>query len=96
MLNSLTYGDGFNTPATESTYLKVIAYGFNGEESTGQAEIYLCKDGRLITTWEKFDLSSLGKVTKVVFIFVASEDQSGQYGLNSPAYFAYDDVAVGM
>ena len=96
VLNSLTYGDGFNTPATESTYLKVIAYGFNGEESTGQAEIYLCKDGRLITTWEKFDLSSLGKVTKIVFNFEASEDQSGQYGLNSPAYFAYDDVAVVM
>ena len=96
VLNSLTYGDGFNTPATESTYLKVIAYGFNGEESTGQAEIYLCKDGRLITTWEKFDLSSLGKVTKVVFNFEASEDQSGQYGLNCPAYFAYDDVAVVM
>lgn len=96
VLNSLTYGDGFNTPATESTYLKVIAYGFNGEESTGQAEIYLCKDGRLITTWEKFDLSSLGKVTKVVFNFEASEDQIGQYGLNCPAYFAYDDVAVVM
>ena len=96
VLNSLTYGDGFNTPATESTYLKVIAYGFNGEESTGQAEIYLCKDGRLITTWEKFDLSSLGKVTKVVFNFEASEDQSGSYGLNCPAYFAYDDVAVVM
>ena len=96
VLNSLTYGDGFNTPATESTYLKVIAYGFNGEESTGQAEIYLCNDGRLITTWEKFDLSSLGKVTKVVFNFEASEDQSGQYGLNCPAYFAYDDVAVVM
>lgn len=96
VLNSLTYGDGFNTPATESTYLKVIAYGFNGEESTGQAEIYLCKDGRLITTWEKFDLSSLGKVTKIVFNFEASEDQSGQYGLNCPAYFAYDDVAVVM
>ena len=96
VLNSLTYGDGFNTPATESTYLKVIAYGFNGEESTGQAEIYLCKDGRFINTWEKFDLSSLGKVTKVVFNFEASEDQSGQYGLNCPAYFAYDDVAVVM
>ena len=96
VLNSLTYGDGFNTPATESTYVKVIAYGFNGDESTGQAEIYLCKDGQLITTWEKFDLSSLGKVTKVVFNFEASEDQSGQYGLNCPAYFAYDDVAVVM
>lgn len=96
VLNSLTYGDGFNTPATESTYVKVIAYGFNGEETTGQAEIYLCKDGQLITTWEKFDLSSLGKVTKVVFNFEASEDQSGSYGLNCPAYFAYDDVAVMM
>ena len=95
-LNSLTYGDGFNVPAIDSTYFKIIAYGYNGEQQTGEAEFYLCKDGKLIKTWEKFDLSSLGKVTKIVFNFEASEDQSGSYGLNCPAYFAYDDVAVIM
>ncbi len=95
-LNSLTYGDGFNQPAGDDTYVKIIAYGYDtNNEATGTAEFYLVngKDN-ILTIWKKFDLSSLGKVNKVVFNFEASEDQSGDYGLNSPAYFAYDDVAV--
>jgi hypothetical protein len=95
VLNSLTYGDGFNAPATASTYVKVIAYGYDANDNeTGSVEIYLCKDGVCLTEWAKWDLSSLGKVAKVAFNFAASEDQSGQYGLNCPAYFAYDDVTV--
>lgn len=95
VLNSLTYGDGFNSPATESTYLRIVAYGYNAaDEETGSAEFSLCEGGVAITDWQKFDLSGLGKVAKVAFNFSASEDQIGSYGLNCPAYFAYDDVAV--
>ena len=42
----------------------------------------------------KFDLSGLGKVVKITFNLVGSADLIGDYGLNCPAYFAYDDVAV--
>ena len=95
VLNSLTFGDGFNAPATEATYIRLVAYGYNAnDEETGSVEISLCEGGVPITEWHKFDLSSLGKVLRVVFNFAASEDQIGQYGLNCPAYFAYDDVAV--
>ena len=48
----------------------------------------------MVTEWTKWDLSPLGKVVKVAFNFSASEDQKGSYGMNCPAYFAYDDVAV--
>ena len=95
VLNSLTYGDGFNSPATESTYIKVVAYGYNAaEEETGSVEFALCENGVLVTEWTKWDLSPLGKVAKIAFNFSASEDQIGSYGMNCPAYFAYDDVAV--
>ena len=96
VLNSLMYGDGFNSPATDETYFKIVAYGYNAnDEEVGTAEFYLCKTGRqFVTDWQKWDLSSLGKVNKVVFNFDASDDQIGSYGLNCPAYFAYDDVAV--
>ena len=96
VLNSLTYGDGFNSPATEDTYFKIVAYGYNAnDEEVGTAEFYLCKTGRqFVTDWQKWDLSSLGKVNKIVFNFSGSDDLSGAYGLNCPAYFAYDDVAV--
>ena len=95
VLNSLTYGDGFNSAATESTYVKIVAYGYNAaEEETGSVEFALCENGVLVTEWTKWDLSPLGKVAKVAFNFSASEDQIGSYGMNCPAYFAYDDVAV--
>ena len=95
LLNSLTYGDGFNAPATADTWIKIIAYGFNSQdEEVGSAELLLCQNGECITEWKKWDLSPLGKVAKIAFNFSASEDQSGSYGMNCPAYFAYDDVAV--
>ena len=96
VLSSLTYGDGFNMPATEDTYLKVIAYGYNADnEEVGSLEFTLCNGAsNILRTWQKWDLSALGKVAKIVFNFSASADQVGSYGLNCPAYFAYDDVAV--
>ena len=95
LLNSLTYGDGFNSPATDTTYVKVIAYGFDAyDNATGSVEIYLCKDGECLTEWTKWDLSSLGKVVKVAFNLVGSDDMVGSYGLAVPGYFAYDDVTV--
>ena len=96
VLNSLMYGDGFNSPATNDTWVKIVAYGYNAnEEEVGTTEFYLCNTGRqIVTDWQKWDLSSLGKVNKIVFNFAASDDQIGNYGLNCPAYFAYDDVAV--
>ncbi len=95
VLNSLMYGDGFNSPATDTTYIKIVAYGYNAnDEETGSVEFALCENGVPVTQWTKWDLSSLGKVVKVAFNFSASEDQIGSYGMNCPAYFAYDDVAV--
>ena len=96
VLNSLSYGDGFNSPATEESFVKIVAYGYNtlGEE-VGIAEFTLC-DGidNIVSEWTKWDLSSLGKVAKIAFNFEASSDQIGDYGMNCPAYFAYDDVVV--
>ena len=96
VLNSLTNGDGFNSPASNNTWVKIVAYGYNAnEEEVGTTEFYLCNTSRqIVTDWQKWDLSSLGKVNKIVFNFAASDDQIGSYGLNCPAYFAYDDVAV--
>ena len=95
VLNSLTIGDGFAPPACENTLFKVVAYGYNSaDELVGSAEFVLCQGTTPVAEWVKWDLSSLGKVAKVVFNFAPSEDLVGDYGMNTPAYFAYDDVAV--
>jgi hypothetical protein len=95
VLNSLTYGDGFAPAATEETLFKVIAYGYDAEDSlTGSCEFVLCQGTDIVTDWQKWELSALGKVAKVVFNFAPSSDLVGDFGMNTPAYFAYDDVAV--
>ena len=95
VLNSLIYGDGFAPPATEQTIYKIVAYGYDASDTlTASTELVLCQGTTPITDWVKFDLSVLGKVAKVLFNFAPSDDLIGDYGMNTPAYFAYDDVAV--
>ena len=95
VLNSLLYGDGFAPPATDESLFKIVAYGYDAADNqTASTELVLCKGTEAITEWVKFDLSVLGKVAKVVFNFAPSDDLVGIYGMNTPAYFAYDDVAV--
>ena len=46
----------------------------------------------VIDDWTKWDLSSLGKVKRVQFNIIGTNDNG--FGFSQPAYFAYDDVAV--
>ena len=69
----------------------VVMYDADGNE-TGSVQFDLCKDGVYVSDWTKFDLSALGKVVMVVFDMDGTD--KGDWGLNTPAYFAYDDVAV--
>lgn len=96
VLNSLVYGDGYNPPANDTTRLYAVAVGqdANGHEiSRTTFALYNGKDS-LVTEWKKWDLSVLGEVNAVAFNIVGTSDLYGQWGLNAPAYFAYDDVAV--
>ena len=93
-LNSLTYGDSF-AAAGETSWFKIVATGYDAEENaTGTTEFFLCKEGQIVKEWSKFDLSTLGKVARVEFTLQGSADLCGDWGLNTPAYFAYDDVTV--
>ena len=96
VLNSLVHGDGFNPPATDTTTFHIVAIGqdANGNEiSRTSFALYLGKDS-VVTTWQRWDLSVLGEVVSVGFNLVGSADLYGDWGLNAPGYFAYDDVAV--
>ncbi len=85
---------------TDDAWLKVVAYGFDDvdadayAEPISQVEFYLVKGQNVVTDWQKWDLSSLGKVAKVRFNFLYSDDMGGKYGFTIPGYFAYDDIAV--
>jgi len=95
LANSLVNGSGFSPKATENDYVKIIAraYDGNGEKTDRTSEFFLLQTGLKYTdSWSEWDLSSLGKVSKIDFNITGSFDNG--YGLSIPAYFAYDDVAV--
>ena len=94
LLNSERNGDGFSQALTEpGTGCWIVATGYNAEgEETGTARFDLAKDGTIVGDWTKWDLSALGQVAKVTFQVDGTD--MGDWGLNTPGYFAIDDVAV--
>ena len=76
--------------------LTVAGYDKDGAKK-GEAEFYLAdfrtaNAGGVLDIWDKMDLSSLGKVNKLEFLFSGSD--TGDYGLNTPAYVCIDNVMV--
>ncbi len=85
----------------EDAWLKIVAYGYDSvdadptnDEPTSTAEFYLVNGFNVVEDWQKWDLSVLGKVAKVRFNFLYSDNMGGKYGFTIPGYFAYDDIAV--
>ena len=96
-LQEVSDGFGSGYVLSDTSAFKIVAYGYESEDDTEPTttEFYLLNTGRrFVTEWTKWDLSVLGKVVKVEFNMVGTEDMGGSYGLAIPAYFAYDDVAV--
>lgn len=94
LANCVFNGNGLTAPLTPDGYVKVIATGFdaNGDKIETELEYFLAGSNGTIQEWSKWDLSSLGKVSKIEFNMAGDSDNG--YGFSQPAYFCYDDVAV--
>lgn len=93
----VTYGNQFSEAYDDDDFLKVVATGTDADGNTKTVGFELAKGAdKKVTDWAKWDLSSLGKVTKVSFHM--EEAQIDDYGYaqyyKTPMYFAFDDVAV--
>lgn len=94
LLNCILHGNELTDPVGEIDYVKLEATGYDeNEEATGTVEIYICTSPiDFVIDWTYWDLSPLGKVARVEFNVLGTNDNG--YGFSQPAYFAYDDVAV--
>jgi len=93
--NSMTNGDSFSKQFEEGDWLRIEAYGYAAATDatpSDTAVCYLAQGTHIIADWVKFDLSTLGAVAKVELMVTGSD--VGNWGLNTPAYFAFDDVVV--
>lgn len=98
---SMRYGDSFGVKAfsyEDKDWFKLIVTGFDkADTETGTVEYYLA-DFRTATApgivegWHKVDLSTLGKAHKIAFSFESSD--AGEWGINTPTYFCFDDLVI--
>lgn len=94
-LSNVVNGSATCAPAKEGTFVDLVVEGYDVQGVKTSAVSLRLVDGlRHVDRWTWLDLSALGRVHSVRFGFQASEDQVGQWGLNTPAYVAIDNIAV--
>lgn len=97
---SMKKGDSFNQAFSyeKKSWFALTASGYKADGTLTSSVVFYLADfrtedaGGVVTEWSKLDLSSLGEVNKIVFNLHSSD--SGDYGMNTPSYFAIDDIAV--
>ena len=89
-------GSGTARKFEKGDYLKVILTGTKADGTTAEVDYYLADyrsakeaDHYCLDTWQWVDLRPLGEVTSISFSLDGSD--SGQWGLNTPAYFCLDN-----
>ena len=74
---------GVRTDDTTTDPIEVYLADFRGAEAASDV---------LVNTWLPVDLSALGSVTALTFSL--SSTDNGDYGMNTPGYFALDDLVL--
>ena len=88
-------GDGNNYAKALTSvgdFCNVEITGYKDQQVTGTLEVALAKDGGFLDKWYTTDMTTLGAVDSLSFTMNGCDQ--GAYGLNTPAYFAIDNVVV--
>lgn len=92
-------GAGFvKGPFVDGDWLKLDVIGRDvAETETGRVEFYLAdfREGKsvAVSDWTWVDLEPLGEQVKSLEFELSSTD-TGQFGMNTPGYFAMDDLTI--
>ncbi|MBF1500461.1 MAG: DUF4465 domain-containing protein, partial [Prevotella pallens] len=94
--SSIKNGDSMSGAFQKGDYFKLIVKGKKADGTEKQVEYYLADyraekeaDRYIVDTWQWVDLSSLGEVKSVSFTMEGTKKNN--YGLLTPAYFAFDN-----
>jgi hypothetical protein len=96
--NSMTGGDSFAKKFDKGDWFKLTITGYDADEKVTGAKDYYLADLRneatafILNDWRYVDLSSLGKVAKLGFALSSSDTSA--YGMNTPAYFCFDNFGA--
>lgn len=97
MKDGSSYNKALNYTDKDWFLLTINGYDKSGAK-TGVVRFYLAdfrttQSGGIVKKWTKVDLSTLGSVNSIEFVLTGS-DSDVVYGLNTPTYFCFDDVAI--
>lgn len=93
---AMVNGTDFSAKFNKGDYLKLIAHGLKEDGTVNTLEFYLAKcddtspENWYVVNWKTWDLYALGEITALWFTMESSD--SGQWGMNTPAYFAIGEV----
>ena len=92
--NSITKGDAMaGEPFGDNDWFLLSINGMlDGKMVNTQVDFYLAKGKNIVTDWTYVDLSQLGKVDVLSFTLTGS--RTGDFGLNTPAYFCIDNLGA--
>lgn len=85
-------GSPFSRPFDDDDFLALDIYGVHKDVPELYETIYLYRNGKYADTWLNVDLTGIGEVEKMFFTMRSSD--SGEYGMNVPAYFAIKDMVL--
>jgi len=96
MQNGSSFSRAFTTASND--WFKLTIEGFDAGGSTQGTKDFLLADytgatGSIVSDWSFVDLTGLGDNVSSLGFTLTSSDNS-QYGMNTPAYFAMDDLSV--
>ncbi len=85
-------GDDFCKKFGSNDWLKLYIHGLRNGDLTGTVTVDLATGTNLLSTWKNVDLSTLGTVDTIYFQMASSD--SGQWGMNTPAYFCLGSLTL--
>ncbi len=93
-LNSMKNGDDIagDPFGAEDFFLLTIGGSKEGKAVNTTVEFYLGQGTNFVTEWTYVDLSKLGEVDELTFSLSGS--RTGDWGLNTPAYFCIDNLGA--
>ena len=89
---SMLNGDNFAKKFTQNDWFTLTVTGYDASGAIGNSvTVYLANGTDILDNWEWVDLSSLGANLRSLSFDLNSSDV-GAYGMNTPAYFAMDNL----
>jgi hypothetical protein len=88
-------GSQFSSPFTANSFFKLDVAGYTGANGTGallgDVPFNLATGTNIVNTWQTLNLGSLDGARSLVF-GLQSSDNDPVFGMNTPAYFALDNL----